>query len=101
VVRSRFPLRSQAPAFVPARPHPAAGWFPGERTETAASGRRRESELAKQAGTATATPTPAPAKEFDVDDGGDSAALQVRAFSGQMRGVARNAAHDRDDGMGM
>jgi type IV secretion system protein VirD4 len=81
----------------PAR-HPPAVRFPVQQADTASGGRRREPELSEQAGAAVATPAAPPAKEFDIDD---SAALQVQTLSRRMTGVARNAALDPDDGMGM
>jgi type IV secretion system protein VirD4 len=45
---------------------------------------------------------PPPSREFDVaDDTDDSTALQARALSQQMRGLARQAALDPDDGLGL
>jgi type IV secretion system protein VirD4 len=46
---------------------------------------------------------PPPAREFDVvaDDTDDNVALQAGTLSQQMRGIARQAALDPDDGLGL
>jgi type IV secretion system protein VirD4 len=70
--------------------------------DTANSGLRREPELPQHEAIAKETPEPPPAKEFDLaDDTDDNVALQARALSQQMRGVARQAALDPDDGLGL
>jgi type IV secretion system protein VirD4 len=70
--------------------------------DAANSGLRREPELPEHVAIAPETTTQPPAKEFDVaDDIDDSTALQARALSQQMRSVARQAALDPDDGLGL
>jgi type IV secretion system protein VirD4 len=70
--------------------------------DTANSGLRREPELPAHVAIASeATVSPA-TKEFDViEDTDDSVALQARTLARQMRGVARQAALDPDDGLGL
>jgi type IV secretion system protein VirD4 len=70
--------------------------------DSANSGLRREPEVPEHTGIAKETAAPSTAKEFFnvVEDTGDRAALQVRALSRRMRGVARRAALDHDDGLG-
>jgi type IV secretion system protein VirD4 len=88
---------------LPLRQPPEASSAEGDNGEdTANSGLRREPELPQHEAIAKETPEPPPAKEFDVaDDTDDNVALQARALSQQMRGVARQAALDPDDGLGL
>jgi type IV secretion system protein VirD4 len=44
---------------------------------------------------------PAPSKEFAVTDDTDDSVLQARVLSQQMRRVARQAALDPGDGLGL
>src|SRR5262249_19075981 len=68
----------------------------------ATSGLRRKPELTQHVAVAKETPTPQPRREFDVaDETDDNTALQARALSQQMRGLARQAALDPDDGLGL
>jgi type IV secretion system protein VirD4 len=70
--------------------------------DTANSGLRREPDLPEHLAIAKETTAPPPTREFDVtDDTDDSTALQARALSQQMRGLARQAALDPDDGLGL
>jgi type IV secretion system protein VirD4 len=70
--------------------------------DTANSGLRREPELPEHVAIAPETAAPPPAREFDVaDDTDDSIALQARALSQRMRSIARQAALDPDDGLGL
>jgi type IV secretion system protein VirD4 len=72
-----------------------------EGEDTANSGLRREPDLPEHVAIAKATAAP-PAREFDaVDDTDDSVALQARALSRQMRGLARQTVLDPGDGLGM
>jgi type IV secretion system protein VirD4 len=70
--------------------------------DTANSGLRREPELPEHVAIAKETPAPRPDREFDAAaDTDDNVALQARALSQQMRGIARQAALDPDDGLGL
>jgi type IV secretion system protein VirD4 len=70
--------------------------------DTANSGLRREPELPRHEAIATETTAPPPTREFDiVEDTDDSTAVQARALSLQLRGVARQTVLDHDDGLGM
>jgi type IV secretion system protein VirD4 len=66
--------------------------------DTANSGLRREPDLPEHVAIAKEATAPPPTREFDVTDG---TALQARALSQQMRGLARQAALDPDDGLGL
>jgi type IV secretion system protein VirD4 len=69
--------------------------------DTANSGLRREPDLPEHVAIASEA-TALPASEFDVvDDTDDSVALQARTLSKQMRGIARQAALDPGDGLGL
>ena len=84
------------------RPAPVKAVEAHEGEDTANSGLRREPDLPKHVAIADEATAPAPTREFDVvDDTDDSVALQARALSKQMRGVARQTVLDRDDGLGM
>jgi type IV secretion system protein VirD4 len=70
--------------------------------DTANSGLRREPDLPEHVAIASERTAKAPASEFDVvDDTDDSVALQARTLAKQMRGVARQAALDPADGLGL
>ena len=70
--------------------------------DTANSGLRREPDLPEHVAIANEATAPPPAREFDVvDDTDDSVALQARTLSKQMRGIARQAALDPADGLGL
>jgi type IV secretion system protein VirD4 len=105
------PERGTAPALValdewsslPLRRPPEAKSAEDDNGEdTPNSGLRRDPELPEHVAIAKETPAPSPAREFDVaDDIDDNVALQARALSQQMRGIARQAALDPDDGLGL
>jgi type IV secretion system protein VirD4 len=70
--------------------------------DTANSGLRREPDLPEHVAIASEATALPPASEFDVvDDTDDSVALQARTLSKQMRSVARQAALDPADGLGL
>ncbi len=69
--------------------------------DTANSGLRREPELPDHLAIAKQTTVSAPSKEFVVTDDSDDSALQARVLSQQMRGLARQAALDPADGLGL
>jgi type IV secretion system protein VirD4 len=69
--------------------------------DTANSGLRREPELPDHLAIAKETTVSAPSKEFVVTDDSDDSALQARVLSQQMRGLARQAALDPADGLGL
>jgi type IV secretory pathway VirD2 relaxase len=69
-----------------------------EREDTANSGLRREPELPDHLAIAKETTVSAPSKEFAVTD---DSVLQARVLSQQMRGLARQAALDPGDGLGL
>jgi type IV secretion system protein VirD4 len=81
------------------RPPPAQVAETDKAEDTANSGLRREPDLPEHLAIAKETTAPPPTREFDVAD--DSTALQARALSQQMRGLARQAALDPDDGLGL
>ncbi len=68
--------------------------------DAANSGLRREPDLPDHLAIARETTVSPPSKEFDVTDDADDTVLQVRVLGRQMRGVARQAALDRGDGLG-
>ncbi len=69
--------------------------------DSANSGLRREPELPDHLAIAKETTVSAPSKEFaDLDDTDDNV-LQARVLSQQMRGLARQAALDPGDGLGL
>jgi type IV secretion system protein VirD4 len=69
--------------------------------DAANSGLRREPELPDHLAIAKETTVSAPTKEFaDIDDTDDSL-LQPRVLSQQLRGLARQAALDPGDGLGL
>ena len=74
-----------------------------ESEDTANSGLRREPDLPEHVAIANEATAAPPAREFDVlvDDTDDSVALQARALSRQMRGLARQTVLDPGDGLGM
>ena len=88
---------------LPLRQLPEAKSAEGDNGEdTANSGLRREPALPEHVAIVKEAPESSPAKEFDLaDDTDDNVALQARALSQQMRGVARQAALDPDDGLGL
>jgi type IV secretion system protein VirD4 len=71
-----------------------------EEEDSANSGLRREPELPDHVAIAKETSEPTPAEEFAaVLDDDEDAVRQTRLLRKQMRGVARQAAMDPDDGM--
>ena len=92
---SALPLRQ------PSQAQAAEAHQEGE--DTANSGVRREPDLPEHVAIANEATAPPPAWEFDVlvDDTDDSVALQARAVSRQMRGLARQTVLDPGDGLGM
>src|SRR5215813_3823143 len=73
-----------------------------DKTEDAAnSGLRREPELPDHLAIAKETAASPPRREFDVTDDTDDSVLQARVISQQMRRVARQAALDPGDGLGL
>jgi type IV secretion system protein VirD4 len=70
--------------------------------DTANSGLRREPDLPEHVAIASERTALPAAREFDVvDDTDDSVALQARTLAKQMRGIARQAALDPADGLGL
>jgi type IV secretion system protein VirD4 len=70
--------------------------------DTANSGLRREPDLPEHVAIASERTALPAASEFDVvDDTDDSVALQARTLGRQMRSVARQAALDPADGLGL
>jgi type IV secretion system protein VirD4 len=100
---TRAPVAPDEWSSLPLRRPPEGKSAEGDNDEdTANSGLRREPELPEYVAIAKETPAPLPAREFDVvDDTDDNVALQARALSQQMRGIARQAALDPDDGLGL
>ena len=89
---SSFPLRRPSSALVAEI----------DKTEDAAnSGLRREPELPDHLSMVKETTVSAPSKEFAVTDDTDDSVLQARVLSQQMRGLARQAALDPGDGLGL
>jgi len=73
-----------------------------DKTEDAAnSGLRREPELPDHLATVKETAVSSPSREFDVTDDTDYSVLQARVLSQQMRRIARQAALDPGDGLGL
>jgi len=73
-----------------------------DKTEDAAnSGLRREPELPDHLAMVKETTMSPPTKEFDETDDTDDSVLQARVLSQQMRRVARQAALDPGDGLGL
>jgi type IV secretion system protein VirD4 len=73
-----------------------------DKTEDAAnSGLRREPELPDHLAMVKETAVSPPSREFDVTDETDDSVLQARVLSQQMRRVARQAALDPGDGLGL
>jgi type IV secretion system protein VirD4 len=69
--------------------------------DTSNSGLRREPELPDHLAMAKETTVPAPSQEFAVTDDTDDSVLQARVLSQRMRGLARQAALDPGDGLGL
>jgi type IV secretion system protein VirD4 len=69
--------------------------------DTANGGLRREPELPDHLAIAKETTVSPPGKEFAVTDDSDDNVLQARVLSQQMRRVARQAALDPGDGLGL
>jgi len=70
--------------------------------DTANSGLRREPDLPEHVAIGSEATALPPGREFDVvDDTDDSVALRARTLSRQMRGIARQAALDPADGLGL
>ena len=105
------PQPGRAPAAVAPDEWPSLPLRPSAQTETtdvqededtANSGLRREPDLPEHVAIASERPVPPPIREFDViDDTDDSVALQARTLATQMRRVARQAALDPGDGLGL
>ncbi len=72
-----------------------------KREDTANSGLRREPELPDHLAIAKETTVSAPSKEFAVTDDTDDSVQQARVLSQRMRGLARQAALDPADGLGL
>jgi len=69
--------------------------------DAANSGLRREPELPDHLAIAKETTVSAPSKEFAVTDDTDDSVQQARVLSQRMRGLARQAALDPGDGLGL
>src|SRR5260370_35895305 len=69
--------------------------------DAANSGLRREPELPDHLAIAKETTVSPPSKEFAVTDDTDDSVLQARVLSQRMRGLARQAALDPGDGLGL
>ena len=69
--------------------------------DAANSGLRREPELPDHLAIAKETTVSTPSKEFAVTDDTDDSVLRARVLSQQMRGLARQAALDPGDGLGL
>jgi type IV secretion system protein VirD4 len=69
--------------------------------DAANSGLRREPELPDHLAIAKEATVSPPSKEFAVTDDTDDSAVQARVLSQQMRGLARQAALDPGDGLGL
>jgi type IV secretion system protein VirD4 len=69
--------------------------------DAANSGLRREPDLPDHLAIAREATVSPLSKEFDVTDEADDTALQARVLSQQMRGLARQASLDPDDGLGL
>jgi type IV secretion system protein VirD4 len=69
--------------------------------DAANSGLRREPELPDHLAIAKETTVSAPSKEFATIDDTDDSVQQARVLSQQMRGLARQAALDPGDGLGL
>jgi type IV secretion system protein VirD4 len=89
---SSLPLRRPSAALVAEIDKPE---------DAANSGLRREPELPNHLAIAKETTVSPPSKEFAVTEGTDDGVLQARVLSKQMRGVARQAALDPGDGLGL
>ncbi len=72
-----------------------------KREDTANSGLRREPDLPDHLAIAKETTVSAPSKEFAVTDDTDDSVQQARVLSQRMRGLARQAALDPADGLGL
>jgi type IV secretion system protein VirD4 len=97
------PVGSDEWSSLPLRRPPATQAAEADQGEdTANSGLRREPDLPEHVAIANESTAPPLTREFDVvDDTDDSVALQARALSQQMRGIARQAALDPGDGLGL
>ena len=69
--------------------------------DTANGGLRREPELPDHLAIAKEGAVSTSSREFDVNDDTDDSVLQARVLSRQMRRVARQAALDPGDGLGL
>jgi type IV secretion system protein VirD4 len=86
----------------PRRPPEARAAEVNQNEDTANSGLRREPDLPGHVAIVDEATAPPLTREFDVvDDTDDSVGLQARRLSQQMRGIARQAALDPDDGLGL
>jgi type IV secretion system protein VirD4 len=98
----RAPLASEWSSLPLRRPSEAQVAEVNQGEDTANSGLRREPDLPEHVAMANESTVPPLTREFDVvDDTDDSIASQARALSRQMRGIARQAALDPGDGLGL
>jgi type IV secretion system protein VirD4 len=96
------PVRPDDWSSLPLRRPSAALVAEIDKTEDAAnSGLRREPELPDHLAMVKETAVSAPSREFDVTDDTDDSVVQARILSQQMRRVARQAALDPGDGLGL
>jgi type IV secretion system protein VirD4 len=100
--RTSEPARPDDWSSLPLRRPSAALVAEIDKTEDAAnSGLRREPELPNHLAMVKETAVSPPRKEFDVTDDADDSVLRARVLSQQMRGLARQAALDPGDGLGL
>ena len=100
--RTSEPVRPDDWSSLPLRRPSAALVAEIDNTEDAAnSGLRREPELPDHLAIAKEATVSPPGKEFAVTDDADDNVLQTRVLSQQMRRVARQAALDPGDGLGL
>jgi type IV secretion system protein VirD4 len=100
--RTSEPARPDDWSSLPLRRPSAAPLAEIDKTEDAAnSGLRREPELPDHLAIVKETTVSPPSKEFAVTDDTDDSVLQARVLSQQMRGLARQAALDPGDGLGL
>jgi hypothetical protein len=101
-VATSQPVRPDDWSSLPLRSPSAALLAEIDRTEDATnSGLRREPELPDHLAVAKETTVSPPGKEFAVTDGADDSVPQARVLGQQMRRVARQAALDPGDGLGL
>jgi type IV secretion system protein VirD4 len=100
--RTSEPARPDDWSSLPLRRPPAAPRTKIDEPQDAANGGlRREPALPDHPEFAKETTVSAPSKEFAVTDDSDDSVLQARVLSQQMRGLARQAALDPGDGLGL